>query len=142
MTSTSQTMPRPISASRRKQHCWECLHLSLVCDSAYPACARCVASGVDCPGYGGTRPVRYKWLTPGTVKSRAHNKPRQCRKRHASVATVTRPTMMQLTGQHCRLARGLQLDPVAKALRESAEYCERKAKPLTRPHTRLRLTIS
>lgn len=54
----------------RKRHCWECLRRRLVCDFELPGCKRCAASGVDCPGYGETQPIRVKWLAPGKVKSR------------------------------------------------------------------------
>ncbi|KAF9888837.1 hypothetical protein FE257_008206 [Aspergillus nanangensis] len=54
----------------RNRHCWECLGRSLVCDFGRPQCKRCVASGIDCPGYGDVKPVRLKWLAPGRVKSR------------------------------------------------------------------------
>ncbi|TDZ18423.1 hypothetical protein Cob_v008619 [Colletotrichum orbiculare MAFF 240422] len=55
---------------RGKRHCWECRRRCLVCDFTEPACKRCSASGVDCPGYGDAKPVRYKWLAPGATTSR------------------------------------------------------------------------
>ena len=46
----------------RKRHCWECRRRSLVCDSATPACNRCIRTGIDCPGYGETKPRRLQWV--------------------------------------------------------------------------------
>lgn len=54
----------------RKRHCWECLRRRLVCDFTLPACKRCVASEIECPGYDEKEPNRLKWLAPGKVKSR------------------------------------------------------------------------
>ncbi|KAJ1337375.1 fungal specific transcription factor domain-containing protein [Microdochium nivale] len=59
---------------QRKQHCWECRRRSLVCDSARPACARCYAAGLACPGYGDIKPTRVRWLVPGTVAARPWKK--------------------------------------------------------------------
>ncbi|KAL4938613.1 hypothetical protein BDV06DRAFT_225846 [Aspergillus oleicola] len=58
----------------RKQHCWECLHRSLVCDFTEPQCKRCVSSGTLCPGYGGKKPLRLNWMEPGRVKSKTRKK--------------------------------------------------------------------
>ncbi|KAK8001169.1 fungal-specific transcription factor domain-containing protein [Apiospora marii] len=60
------------SDSSPKRHCWECRRRYLVCDFTQPACKRCIASGVDCPGYSKVKPVRIQWLPPGRVKSRRH----------------------------------------------------------------------
>ncbi|KAE8142861.1 fungal-specific transcription factor domain-containing protein [Aspergillus pseudotamarii] len=57
-------------AEDRKRHCWECLRRSLVCDFTRPECKRCSATGVICPGYNDTQPLRLRWLAPGRVKSR------------------------------------------------------------------------
>ncbi|KAE8374541.1 fungal-specific transcription factor domain-containing protein [Aspergillus bertholletiae] len=57
-------------AEDRKRHCWECLRRSLVCDFTQPQCKRCLATGVICPGYSETQPLRLRWLAPGRVKSR------------------------------------------------------------------------
>lgn len=54
----------------QKRHCWECRRRCLVCDSTQPGCKRCAASNFDCPGYGDVKPVKWKWLEPGRVKSR------------------------------------------------------------------------
>lgn len=54
----------------QKQHCWECRRRQLVCDSTRPGCTRCFKAGVSCPGYGPSKPVQFKWLPPGKVKSR------------------------------------------------------------------------
>lgn len=50
----------------RKRHCWECLRRRLVCDYGIPGCRRCAKSGVDCPGYGETPPLRVKVVAPKT----------------------------------------------------------------------------
>ncbi|KAL0930897.1 uncharacterized protein CTRU02_213632 [Colletotrichum truncatum] len=57
--------------SRSKRHCWECRRRCLVCDFTKPACRRCSAAGVECPGYSQVKPTRLKWLTPGKVTSRS-----------------------------------------------------------------------
>ncbi|UNI24696.1 hypothetical protein JDV02_010424 [Purpureocillium takamizusanense] len=54
----------------RKRHCWECRRRYLVCDSAEPACNRCISSGIACPGYGPIKPTRLRWVEPGKVSSR------------------------------------------------------------------------
>ncbi|TGO56766.1 hypothetical protein BELL_1380g00030 [Botrytis elliptica] len=54
----------------RKRHCWECLRRCLVCDSTKPACKRCSASDIVCPGYSDVKPTRLRWLEPGKVKVR------------------------------------------------------------------------
>ncbi|OLN97102.1 hypothetical protein CCHL11_02181 [Colletotrichum chlorophyti] len=38
----------------RKRHCWGCRRRYVVCDFTEPACWRCSASGVACPGYDNT----------------------------------------------------------------------------------------
>ena len=58
------------SSKDQKQHCWECRRRYLVCDSTKPACTRCSASNIVCPGYGHAKPARLRWLAPGTVNSR------------------------------------------------------------------------
>ncbi|AEO64914.1 uncharacterized protein THITE_2012454, partial [Thermothielavioides terrestris NRRL 8126] len=57
-----------------KRHCWECRRRCLVCDFTEPACRRCSAAGVQCPGYGHVKPTRLKWLSPGRVVARADRK--------------------------------------------------------------------
>ncbi|CAG8082358.1 unnamed protein product [Penicillium salamii] len=76
----------------RKRHCWECLRRRLVCDFALPGCNRCKSSGVDCPGYSETPPVRVRWLEPGRVKSRQRKSPAKhrdqaCRPKSDSVSS-------------------------------------------------------
>ncbi|KAK4238425.1 fungal-specific transcription factor domain-containing protein [Achaetomium macrosporum] len=58
-------------AGQGKRHCWECRRRCLVCDFTEPACKRCSASGIACPGYSHVKPTRIKWLAPGKVVSRA-----------------------------------------------------------------------
>lgn len=62
--------PQLPSMSRRRPQrpCWECRRRRLVCDFSLPECNKCRAAGVDCPGYGEKKPL--KWLTPGKVRSR------------------------------------------------------------------------
>ncbi|KAI1808218.1 fungal-specific transcription factor domain-containing protein [Daldinia bambusicola] len=59
---------------RRKRHCWECRRRCLVCDFTEPACRRCSASGVECPGYSDVKPVKFKWLPLGKVVSRGQGR--------------------------------------------------------------------
>ncbi|EEP80583.1 predicted protein [Uncinocarpus reesii 1704] len=58
----------------RKRQCWECHRRRLVCGSERPACKKCVAAGVDCPGYDEKKPL--KWLPPGKVTSRTRRRQR------------------------------------------------------------------
>jgi len=48
--------------------CWECHKRRLICDFASPACQKCEARGVACPGYGEKKPL--KWLQPGQTRSK------------------------------------------------------------------------
>ncbi|KAK1147251.1 hypothetical protein N8T08_001990 [Aspergillus melleus] len=81
-------------AEPRKQHCWECLRRSLVCDFARPQCKRCATAGISCPGYGKTEPRRLKWLPPGKVTSRRPKTVRPEAKwaRHSNGLTKELPT--------------------------------------------------
>ncbi|WEW59556.1 hypothetical protein PRK78_005030 [Emydomyces testavorans] len=56
-----------------KRQCWECLRRRLVCDFSRPACNKCCAAGVVCPGYDERKPLT--WLTPGQVTSRSRRRP-------------------------------------------------------------------
>jgi len=56
------------------KHCWECSRRSLVCDGVRPECRRCSSSGVTCPGYGKTKPLRLRFLAPGQVNSQTRRK--------------------------------------------------------------------
>ncbi|KAI8721232.1 Zn(2)-C6 fungal-type domain-containing protein [Fusarium sp. LHS14.1] len=48
--------------------CWECHKRRLICNFASPACQKCDARGVACPGYGEKKPL--KWLQPGQTRSK------------------------------------------------------------------------
>ena len=64
--------------SNRKRHCSQCVRRRLVCDSALPACKRCLASGTSCPGYTDYNdPSGLRWLELGRVVSRSPNKKRK-----------------------------------------------------------------
>ncbi|KAF9889352.1 hypothetical protein FE257_007462 [Aspergillus nanangensis] len=71
MDSLSQLTAVPRNPQRP---CWECRRRRLVCDFSVPECNKCRAAGVDCPGYGDKKPL--KWLAPGKVRSR--NRRRKC----------------------------------------------------------------
>ncbi|KAL3462186.1 C6 zinc finger domain-containing protein [Aspergillus heterothallicus] len=58
------------SQDKPKRHCWECLRRTLVCDFTWPTCNRCARSGVECPGYNETRPLRVKQFALKKAKSR------------------------------------------------------------------------
>jgi hypothetical protein len=82
----------PIRPSRQ---CWECQRRRRHCDFSRPACNKCQAAGIVCPGYEDKKPLT--WLAPGTVLSR----PRKGRK------SPPRPrvpeTKDSLNGQAARL---------------------------------------
>jgi hypothetical protein len=60
-----------MDASKTKQ-CWECRRRRLVCDFTSPACRKCQVRGVECPGYDGTKPL--KWLQPQQVNAKGPKK--------------------------------------------------------------------
>lgn len=90
----------------RKRHCWECLRRRLVCGFEVPGCERCAASGVDCPGYGETPPMRVKWLVPGTVKLRQRKdvSNRQKNSRAGSESTGSEKSPSESSGANSCLA--------------------------------------
>ncbi|KAL2794529.1 fungal-specific transcription factor domain-containing protein [Aspergillus keveii] len=47
--------------------CWACRERRVRCGSEISGCAKCAAKGIDCPGYGATRPLR--WREPKVPKS-------------------------------------------------------------------------
>ncbi|KAL2856492.1 fungal-specific transcription factor domain-containing protein [Aspergillus pseudoustus] len=61
-------------ADEPKRHCWECRRRKLVCDFTWPGCNRCARSGVNCPGYGETPPLRIKQFKPPKSKPRGQKK--------------------------------------------------------------------
>ncbi|KAL4863908.1 fungal-specific transcription factor domain-containing protein [Aspergillus spectabilis] len=40
--------------------CWGCREKRVRCGSEMPGCAKCAAKGVACPGYGATKPLRWR----------------------------------------------------------------------------------
>jgi hypothetical protein len=50
--------------------CWRCRKRRVRCDSLEPACGKCTAAGVPCPGYGKTKPVT--WRTPIVATENLH----------------------------------------------------------------------
>lgn len=123
-TSTASRIPSLDMEDGRKLHCWECLHRSLVCDSARPSCRRCASTGVECPGYGPVKPTRLRWVTPGRVTSR----PKRLKRKHAGKGpggnteggskqlALVRPCPVPVLWPDA--------DPNVSALFEAAEYCK------------------
>jgi len=117
----------------RKRHCWECLRRRLVCGFEVPGCERCAASGVDCPGYGETPPMRVKWLVPGTVKLRQRKdvSNRQKNSRAGSESTGSEKSPSESSGANSCLADDTRkvalphphLKTDYHALIDSVEYC-------------------
>lgn len=118
-----------------RQHCWECRRRCLVCDFTQPACSRCRRDGVDCPGYGASKPKRLKWLTPGKVVSRIR-KARQLLAPEISrqfsdrlKPTVTRGITMENTLSASSddsisiTLQQLPMMPDERQLFEAVEYC-------------------
>ncbi|VUC33700.1 unnamed protein product [Clonostachys rosea] len=68
LTKAASSLTDKGQSRSQQRHCWECLRRRLVCDSTHPVCNRCSISGVVCPGYENTQPL--KWLAPGRVKVR------------------------------------------------------------------------
>jgi hypothetical protein len=66
-------MEKSISSSQSKsRQCWECRRRRLVCDFSLPGCHKCYTAGVECPGYGQKKPL--KWVTVCEVTSRPRKK--------------------------------------------------------------------
>jgi hypothetical protein len=66
-------MEKPIVLSpNRRRQCWECHRRRLVCDFSLPGCRKCYTAGVECPGYGEKKPL--KWVPAGEVTSRPRKK--------------------------------------------------------------------
>ncbi|TDZ21652.1 Beauvericin cluster-specific repressor BEA4 [Colletotrichum orbiculare MAFF 240422] len=40
--------------------CWRCRKRRLRCDSSLPACRKCCAANIECPGYGEKRPIAWR----------------------------------------------------------------------------------
>ncbi|RYP72286.1 hypothetical protein DL771_004260 [Monosporascus sp. 5C6A] len=56
----------------KTKHCWECRRRRLVCDFARPNCRKCQLRGVECPGYGSKKPL--KWVQPQQVNAKGPEK--------------------------------------------------------------------
>ncbi|RYO79051.1 hypothetical protein DL766_009726 [Monosporascus sp. MC13-8B] len=56
----------------KTKHCWECRRRRLVCDFARPKCRKCQVRGVECPGYGSKKPL--KWLQPQQADAKGPEK--------------------------------------------------------------------
>lgn len=79
------------STSQRRQ-CWECARRRLVCDNTRPSCTKCTKSGVECPGYGKSKPL--KWLEPGQVLSqRGRRRTPENEKQHKEAETKSSSTL-------------------------------------------------
>ncbi|KAI1469851.1 fungal-specific transcription factor domain-containing protein [Daldinia caldariorum] len=87
------------SKPRSKRHCWECRRRCLVCDFTEPACRRCSTSGIECPGYGDVKPVKFKWLPPGKVVSRGRGRKKSSSKEAASETTKSTKTITKLSSK-------------------------------------------
>lgn len=98
----------------RKRHCWECLRRRLVCDFGRPGCDRCADSGIDCPGYGETQPLRLRWLDPGKVSSQPPKSSSDRRKR----GIVSSKTM---GSDHCENKNEESMKSLNEVLRFSDE---------------------
>lgn len=77
----------------QKRHCWEFLQRRLVCDSVRPACKRCGAAGILCPGYNDAKPRRLRWLPTGRVLSRTRRKKQEISRKteDSSIKTTVQP---------------------------------------------------
>ncbi|KAI1370492.1 fungal-specific transcription factor domain-containing protein [Hypoxylon crocopeplum] len=110
----------------RKRHCWECRRRCLVCDSTEPVCKRCSASGIECLGYGDVKPVRFKWLAPGRVKSRGRKRNRspsdESESNCSDIITSTTTELAYTTiNTHLAISR-FEMRTEACILAEAAKY--------------------
>lgn len=73
--------------------CWSCRERRVRCGSEVPGCLKCAAKGLDCPGYGRTRPLR--WRKP--------KNPREFRKGQAGEGIRPRkksPPALEMVADH------------------------------------------
>jgi hypothetical protein len=106
--------------TQRLRHCWECLKRRLVCDFAYPECKRCSISGVVCPGYNDTKPV--KWLTTGKVISGNRNSGKAFLNRNEKCNIETVPTI--ISELFCTIDTPCYEITKFDAMAQAAEYCK------------------
>ncbi|KAI0018872.1 hypothetical protein F4780DRAFT_780918 [Xylariomycetidae sp. FL0641] len=83
-SSSSGPASAPPPPPPRKQHCWECLRRRLVCDGTRPACQRCRAAAIVCPGFEDRQPLR--WVRPGQVSAAARGRGRKKKKKEEEPA--------------------------------------------------------
>lgn len=93
-----------------KKQCWECKGRRLVCDYTCPRCKKCEIRGVDCPGYGGAKPL--KWLQPQQVRSKG-------RRRDVRADSGSATTMDCVV-----VPRSIKPDRDSTDILEAFEYCE------------------
>ncbi|TGO65840.1 hypothetical protein BOTNAR_0074g00130 [Botryotinia narcissicola] len=110
----------------RKRHCWECLHRCLVCDFTKPACKRCSASDIVCPGYSDVKPARLRWLEPGKVKFRPKSlkalKSSKVSKDNDLQKTITKKAIGSVSNYAMILPAEIFIEP--GALIQAVEYCK------------------
>jgi hypothetical protein len=113
-------MEKPIVLSpNRRRQCWECHRRRLVCDFSLPGCRKCYTAGVECPGYGEKKPL--KWVPAGEVTSRPRKKTIQ--------PTTTKQHVAEdrSDGQVVALSLSVPRDRLVTepgAIVEAAYYCE------------------
>ncbi|KAL2256920.1 hypothetical protein VTK26DRAFT_920 [Humicola hyalothermophila] len=71
-----------------QRQCWECKSRRLVCDFARPGCQKCKSRHLDCPGYDGTKPL--KWLKPQQVRYKGRRRDIPVDSRPATIDSVVR----------------------------------------------------
>jgi hypothetical protein len=75
------------------QRCWECVRRRRVCDRSRPHCTKCTQRGIECPGYGKTKPITF--LAPGQTLSKQWKPPKTVKQEHeVSSRVVTAPTSL------------------------------------------------
>jgi hypothetical protein len=113
-------MEKPIVLPQnRRRQCWECHRRRLVCDFSLPGCRKCYTAGVECPGYGEKKPL--KWVPAGEVASRPRRKTIQ--------PTTTKQHVAEdrSDGQVAALSLSVPRDRLVTepgAIVEAAYYCE------------------
>jgi hypothetical protein len=135
-------MPQEVNSTRAnpRRHCWECQRRRRVCDFSLPSCNKCIAAGIECPGYGEKKPLR--WVAPGKVTSWTRQRQRpvnpQDRSRSAGAAASNEETTedMQVISQRPENQALDSRIPLAKlttdscAALEAVLYCKLCRLPL------------
>ncbi|GKT55887.1 C6 zinc finger domain protein [Colletotrichum tofieldiae] len=95
--------------------CWRCRKKRLRCDSSRPACRKCLAADVECPGYGDKRPI--EWRDPLVLTDNGIVRIRD------PEAVKKHPARTSVLGVVCRPPRTAGSEMELKIAVDAMEYC-------------------